>query len=119
MSELGTPSYIYIKFKADAWMPPQSDAENWPAARIADRSPRLYFERPVRRLCCRRLSPPLSLLGGGLLLFGEVDALTLEHVQQRLGRLEDLLVSPLRLRDGLVVLCARRNLACQVVIDAR
>mmetsp|Transcript_33085 Transcript_33085/g.77421 ORF Transcript_33085/g.77421 Transcript_33085/m.77421 type:complete len:200 (+) Transcript_33085:62-661(+) len=54
-----------------------------------------------------------------LVLLREVDTLPLEHVQERLGTLENLHVGCLSLHDCLVVLVARCNLTSERVVDAR
>merc|ERR1719502_2593404 len=58
-----------------------------------------------------------SHLVGGLLLLGEVDGLALEHVQQRLARLQDLHVRGLRLLHRLVVFVPRLRLAHERLVD--
>jgi len=67
----------------------------------------------------RGTAPWLRGSGGRLSFLGQVDALALQHVQQRLGRLHDLGVGSLCLLDRLVVLVAGRDLACEVVVDSR
>lgn len=54
----------------------------------------------------------------GLLLLDKVDRLALEHVEERLRRLENLHVRRLCLRDCLIVLVPGRDLARQGLVDA-
>ena len=58
-------------------------------------------------------------LGRVLLLLRQVHRLALEHVQQRLRALHDLLVGRLGLLDRFVVLVPRRDFSREVVVDAR
>ena len=66
-----------------------------------------------------RLCDACSACSDGLLLFAERGAFLLEHVQEGLGRFEDLDESALCFLDGAIVLIARLVLLLEGAVEFR